>query len=196
MHSARRLPTRQPPASRAIPPRASCSDGCAVGAHRRRSPNQRGGRQPPTQHFTVTGALAARVPYCTRGSRCIARRARAAAAIGSAKCARARTAVPRTAKGGQARSARKRTCRATQCEIAFAPTQPTDLGLVLQAYQQCPAKAEVRPPCHARRSAQRCERWYHNTSVLGQVLFEWTRALVFFRSNLISANALQTLRHC
>ncbi len=92
VHSARRLPTRQPPASRAIPPRASCSDGCAVGAHRRRSPNQRGGRQPPTQHFTVTGALAARVPYCTRGSKCRAPRARAAAAIGS---------VPRTARGGR-----------------------------------------------------------------------------------------------
>jgi hypothetical protein len=123
VHSARRLPTRQPPASRAIPPRASCSDGCAVGAHCRRSPNQWGVRQPPTQHFTVTGALAARVPYCTRGSKCRARRARAAAAIGSAKRALARSTVPRTARG-QARSARKRTFCATQCEFAVPPTQP------------------------------------------------------------------------
>ncbi len=35
-----------PPASRPIPPHAAC----AVGACRRRSPNQRGGRQQPTQH--------------------------------------------------------------------------------------------------------------------------------------------------
>ena len=84
-----------PPASRPIPPRAAC----AVGACRRRSPIQRGGRQPPTQHFTVTGALAARVPYCTGGSKCRSRRARAAAAIGSATCARVYSTVPRTARG-------------------------------------------------------------------------------------------------
>ena len=49
----------------------------------------------------VTDALAARlvVHYCTGGSNCSARRARAAASIGSAKCARARSAVPRTARG-------------------------------------------------------------------------------------------------
>ena len=39
------------PASRPIPPRAAC----AVGACRRRSPNQRGGRQQPTQHTHGNG---------------------------------------------------------------------------------------------------------------------------------------------
>jgi hypothetical protein len=39
-------PPLTPPASRPIPPRAAC----AVGACRRRSPIQRGGRQQPTQH--------------------------------------------------------------------------------------------------------------------------------------------------
>ncbi len=47
VHSARRLTTPAiAPASRPIPPHAAC----VVGARRRRSPIQRGGRQQPTQH--------------------------------------------------------------------------------------------------------------------------------------------------
>jgi hypothetical protein len=67
----------------------------AVGA--RRSSGE-GGNSPRSTR-TVTGALAARlvVHYCTRGSKCRAHRARADALIGSAKRARASTAVPRTA---------------------------------------------------------------------------------------------------
>ena len=69
----------------------------AVGA--RRSSGE-GGNSPRSTR-TRTSALAARlfVHYCTRGSKCRGNRARAAAAIGGAKCARARSAVPRTARG-------------------------------------------------------------------------------------------------
>jgi hypothetical protein len=150
VHSARRLIAPPPPR----PPNAAGSDGCAVSARRRRSPIQRAERRRSTR--TVTDALAARlvVHYCTGRSKCRAHRARAAAAIGGAKRARARSAVPCTMKGGQARSARKRTCRATQCEFAFPPTQPTDLSLVSQAEQQRPAFDEVRPHRRARRSAE------------------------------------------
>jgi hypothetical protein len=95
-------PPPTPLASRPILPRAAC----AVGVCRRRSPIRRGGRQQPTQHTHVAVALAAHlVHYCTRGSKCRAHRARTAAAVGSAKCARARSAVPRTASGGLARTA-------------------------------------------------------------------------------------------
>ena len=67
----------------------------AVGA--RRSSGE-GGNSPRSTR-TRTSALAARlfVHYCTRGSKCRGNRARAVAAIGSAKCARARSAVPLTA---------------------------------------------------------------------------------------------------
>ena len=69
--------------------------------------------------------------------------------------------------------------------------------LLLDRLEQLrPAFDEARPPRHARRSAQWCQCVYHNTSVLGQVLIVRTRALVFFRSNLISADAPQTPRHC
>ncbi len=117
---------------------------------------------------------------------------------------------------GQARIARKCTCNATQCEFAFPPTQPTDLSLLLQAEQQRPAFDEVRLlamrvglPSGGRRAqagswstfregvgydgSHGCQCSHHNTSVLGQVLIVSTRALVVFRSNLISANAPQTL---
>ena len=67
----------------------------AVGA--RRSSGEGGDSQRSTR--TITSALAARLVehHCTRGSKCRAHRARADALIGSAKCARASTAVPRTA---------------------------------------------------------------------------------------------------
>jgi hypothetical protein len=57
------------------------------------------GGNSPRSTRTVTSARAARLfaHYCTRGSKCRENRARAAAAIGSAKCARARSAVPLTA---------------------------------------------------------------------------------------------------
>ena len=56
--------SRPPPASRAIPARAPCADGCAVGVRRRRSPIQRAGGRPPTQHS-----------HCNRRHRCAPRRA-------------------------------------------------------------------------------------------------------------------------
>jgi hypothetical protein len=102
VHSRPPPQTRHPPASRPIPPQASCADGCAdgcaVGA--RRSSGEGGNRPHSTR--TVTGALAARlvVHRCTRGSKWGAPHARAAAASDSAKCARARSAVPRAAMGG------------------------------------------------------------------------------------------------
>ena len=67
----------------------------AVGA--RRSSGE-GGNSPRSTR-TVTSARAVRlfVHYCTRGSKCRANRARAAASIGGAKRARARSAVPLTA---------------------------------------------------------------------------------------------------
>ncbi len=114
----------------------------------------------------------------------------------AAQSAHAHAVLCRAQRGGKARSTRKRTCRATQCELAVPPTQPTDLSLVLQAEQHRSAFDEVRPPRRARRSPQRCQCSHHNTSVLGQVLIVRTRALVLFRSNPISANAPQTLRHC
>jgi hypothetical protein len=75
--SARRLTAPAiPPASCPIPPRAAC----AVGACRRRSPIQRGGRQQPTQHSVTSARAACLVVHdCTRGSKCRANRARAAA---------------------------------------------------------------------------------------------------------------------
>jgi hypothetical protein len=81
---------------------------------------------------------------------------------------------------------------------ATSPFRPLSrqLHLVLQAEQQRPAFDEVRPPRHARRSAEWFECSHHNVSILGQVLIVWTRALVFFRSNPISADAPQTPRHC
>jgi hypothetical protein len=90
---------RPPPHSPPHPPNAASADGYAVGSHRRHSPIQRAGRRRSTR--TVIHALAARlaVHYCTGGSKCRAHLARAAAAIGSAKCALARSLVPRTARG-------------------------------------------------------------------------------------------------
>jgi hypothetical protein len=44
-----------PPTPRPIPPRAPRADGCTVGARRRRSPIQRAGRRPPTQHSHCNG---------------------------------------------------------------------------------------------------------------------------------------------
>jgi hypothetical protein len=119
------------PASRSIRPHAAC----AVGACRRRSPIQRGGRQQPH-------------------------------------------------------------ARRDAVRVRLSAHSADGLGWVLQAKQQRPAFDEVRPPRRARRSAQWCECSHHNTSILGQVLIVWMRALVFFRSNPISANAPQTLRHC
>ncbi len=110
--------SQPPPTPRPIPPRAAGADGCAYGGRRRRSPIQRAGRRRSTR--TVTGALAARlvVHYCTRGSKCRARRARAAASIGSA---RARSAAPRTARGD--RHAAHAHARATQ-RCASSPFRP------------------------------------------------------------------------
>ena len=75
VHSARRLtaPSRN----------AAGADGYAFSVRRRHSPIQRAGRRRSTR--TVTDALAAclAVHYCTGGSNCRARRARAAALIGS-----------------------------------------------------------------------------------------------------------------
>jgi hypothetical protein len=92
--SARRLTAAPLPS-----PNAAGADGCAVGVRRRHSPIQRAGRRRSTP--TVIHALAARLAvHCiTGGSKCRARRARAAALIGSAKCARARSTVTRTATG-------------------------------------------------------------------------------------------------
>jgi hypothetical protein len=155
VHSRPPPQTRHPPASRPIPPQASCADGCAdgcaVGA--RRSSGEGGNRPHSTR--TVTGALAARlvVHRCTRGSKWGAPHARAAAASDSAKCARARSAVPRAAMGGQARVARKRTCRATHCKFALPPTQPkVGFGVAGRA-----GEGRGASPRRARRSARWCQ---------------------------------------
>ncbi len=110
VNPARRLPPRHAPCLAPQPsPRCwyrrmcrRCSPSVlAVGA--RRSSGQGGDGPSSTRTLFETGPLAARLVghCCTRGSKCRARRARAAAAIGSAKCARARSAVPRTARGGR-----------------------------------------------------------------------------------------------
>ncbi len=70
------------------------------------------------------------------------------------------------------------------------------LGLVLQAQKERPAKDEVRLLAVRVGSAQWCLCSNHNTSVLGQVLTVWARALVLFRPNPFSANAPQTPPHC
>jgi hypothetical protein len=124
---------------------------------RRCSPIQRAGRQPPTLH-SVTSALAARlvVHDCTGGSKCRARRARAAASIGSARRARVHGTVPRRARGDRHEAhASARAARGT----ATSPFRPLSrqLNLVLQAEQQRQAFDEVRPPRRARRSAQWCQ---------------------------------------
>jgi len=96
VHSARRLTAPPSPLPRAPSlPTLLVPSVFAVGA--RRSSGEGGNSQRSTR--TVVVALAARlvVHYCTRGSSCRAHRARADALIGSAKCARASTAVPRTA---------------------------------------------------------------------------------------------------
>jgi hypothetical protein len=93
VHSARRLTApATPPMPRAPSlPALLVPSVFAVGA--RRSSGEGGDRQRSTR--TVTGALAARlvVHYRTRGSKCRTRRPRAADSIGSAKRARARSAV-------------------------------------------------------------------------------------------------------
>ena len=137
--------TAPPPPPRArcpIPPNAAGTDGCAVGARRRRSPIQRAGRRRSTR--TVTDALAARlaVHCCTRGLQCRVHLARAAAPIGSAKraCARKCSAVRRTARG----DIQTRTTHDAG-RVCLSADSADGLGLVLQAEQQRPAMGEVRP---------------------------------------------------
>jgi len=175
--ASRGKPPPPPPPPR---PNTADVDGCAVGA--RRSSGQGG----PHSTRTVTDALAARlvVHYCTRGLKCRARRARAAALIGSAKCARARSAVARTARGD--RRAAHASARATQ-RSASSPFRPLSLRIGFGVAGRAATSGDGRgaPTRRARRSAQWCQCSYHDTSIFGQVLIVWTRALVFFRSNPI-----------
>ena len=119
MHSARRLTAPPFPLPRAPSlPTLLVPSVFAVGA--RRSSGEGGDSQRSTR--TITSALAARlvVHLCTRGSKCRAHGAHADAVIGSAKRARARTAVPHTARGD-----RRVACKRTYHNCAFRPTQPT-----------------------------------------------------------------------
>jgi hypothetical protein len=151
VHSARRLPppAHPPSALRPIPLRAAGADGSAVGARRRRSPIQRAGRRSPTQHSHVTDALAARlvVHYCTRGSRCRAHRARAAAADGgSAKHCCGGTGTERTVNLARA------TRRSASWPLRL-PTQPT-VGLGAAVQSGASGKDGGASTRRARRSAQ------------------------------------------
>jgi hypothetical protein len=162
----------------------------AVGA--RRSSGQGGDRPRCTR--TVTDALAARlvVHRCTRGSKCRARRE-----LLLRKVRTRRQCCAAHSEGGQARSARQRTCCATHCEFAFLPTQPTDWVWCYRpssnvrrrtrcVYSPCasvcpvvpvlaPQYVDIGPSTHRMDAAAR---------------------VGLFRSNPISANAPQALRHC
>jgi hypothetical protein len=87
-----------PLASHPLPPLLVPTDVPSVLAVCARRSSGQGG---PHSTRIVTDTLAARlvVHHCTRGSECSSHLARAAALIGSAKCARERRAVPRTARG-------------------------------------------------------------------------------------------------
>ncbi len=162
----------------------------AVGA--RRSSGQGGDHPRSTRTVTVARAARLVVHYCTRGSKCRARRARAAASIGSAKCARARSALPRTARGG--RRVVHANARATR-RSASSPFRPLSrrIGFGVTGRAATPGEGRGASARRARRSAQSSQCLHQNMSVLGQVLTVWTRALAVFRSNPISANAPQRL---
>ena len=122
VHSARRLTAHSPRPLRApsLPALLVPTDVLSVLA-------DPAGREA-TQHSHCNERLAARlvVHYCTRESKCRARRARAAAFIGSAKRARARRAVPRTARGhGQELHANARAARHSES----SPFRPLSLRI-------------------------------------------------------------------
>jgi hypothetical protein len=172
-----------------LSPRAPCADGCASGARRRRSPIQRGGRQPPHAIFAVERTPAPRALSCIVASagRSVERIARELLLPSADRLVLVHVVLCRA----QRRGTGNRQCSAS---FAFLPTQPT-VGFGVAGRAATSGEGRGAFPRGARRSARRCQCLHRNMSILGQVLIARTSALVVFRSNPISADAPQTPRH-
>jgi hypothetical protein len=193
VHSARRLTAPpSPPRAPSLP--TLLADGCSVGARRRRSPIQRAGRRRSTRTITTPSLRASSCTIAPAG-RSVQHVACELLLSSAAQSAHAHAVLCRARRGGTG-TKRTQTHALRDAERVRLSAHSADgLCLMLQVEQQRPAMDEVRPPRRASRSAHWCQCLHHNTPILGHVLNVWTRALVLFRSNPISANAPQTPRH-